>query len=719
MSSLDPMPDPYGRAIEHDFGHDFNYAVWTPNSSLSFHNVRWDSNYRDIVKYDTQTALDAYLDTVKGEEYTTGASYLKANEPITVGLPFNKCYKYNYLRVTNPAQPLGAGVDEPRTFYYFIVDVKYLAPQSTVLMLQLDVWQTFSRYVQFGRCYVERGHIGIANTLQFNDHGREYLTVPEGLDVGNEYVVTDHMEYVIAQGSNNNFSVMITSSVALDKDPGTLESPNLVTSSGSFFENLPSGCEMYFSSMPNFIEFMEAASDYPWITQGIQSITLVPNTAAWGIDHPGYTGGFEPVEIFGVPMQKVVSGDAMGALRKIADDWRGKISIPSRYSHLLKFKTYPYSVLEMTSYTGTPVILKPEALAMDDLYVGYAFHLVQPGARLVFYPFKYNAKSYASDSAALDDVSADKLPNDYAEYLDVVTGIFNLPQFSLVNDGYLSFMASNAHRVAFSYQSADWSQNRAMGQGITAAEVGRNNIDAAYASMELERSSLMGQAGINAVVKAANGVGAGMNGLMSQGSNFSAGSIIGAGLRNIPVADIAGGLANAGIQANTMTGVADINRSAGQFGVDKNMDLARFAAKGDYANEIAGINARVQDARLLQPSISGQIIGEAFNIAMSKWGVFFRVKTLQAAVRNAIGEYWLRYGYAINRFAVLPASLRVMDKFTYWKLKETYLTSGSCPEAYKNAIRGIFEKGVTVWTNPSDIGTIDLADNDPLPGVTL
>src|SRR6185369_313816 len=150
---------PYGEAIPHEFGHQFNYAVWAPNSSLSFHNVPWDGSYRDIVSYTSQTALDNYLNMVKGPEWTTGASYLKANEPITVNVPFNKCYKYNYLRVTNPAQPLGSGVDEARTFYYFIVGVEYLAPQATRLILQLDVWQTFSRFVTFGRCYIERGHI--------------------------------------------------------------------------------------------------------------------------------------------------------------------------------------------------------------------------------------------------------------------------------------------------------------------------------------------------------------------------------------------------------------------------------------------------------------------------------------------------------------------------------------------------------------------------------
>ena len=61
----------------------------------------------------------------------------------------------------------------------------------------------------------------------------------------------------------------------------------------------------------------------------------------------------------------------------------------------------------------------------------------------------------------------------------------------------------------------------------------------------------------------------------------------------------------------------------------------------------------------------------------------------------------------------------VMTKFTYWKLSETYIKTGPMPEGFKQAIRGIFEKGVTVWADPTYIGTTDLAENKPLEGITL
>jgi hypothetical protein len=60
----------------------------------------------------------------------------------------------------------------------------------------------------------------------------------------------------------------------------------------------------------------------------------------------------------------------------------------------------------------------------------------------------------------------------------------------------------------------------------------------------------------------------------------------------------------------------------------------------------------------------------------------------------------------------------VMTKFTYWKMTEAYISSSMVPEGHKQVLRGIMEKGFTVWANPADIGEIDIADNAPLAGVS-
>jgi hypothetical protein len=58
-----------------------------------------------------------------------------------------------------------------------------------------------------------------------------------------------------------------------------------------------------------------------------------------------------------------------------------------------------------------------------------------------------------------------------------------------------------------------------------------------------------------------------------------------------------------------------------------------------------------------------------------------------------------------------------MSKFSYWKMIETYIVAGGMPEGHKQIIRGILEKGVTVWSSPTDIGNIDFSTNVPLAGI--
>ena len=125
-------------------------------------NVPWNSDYRDVVRFEDQAALDDYLNNSSGPKVTlTGLTYVNPGEPVRIDLPLNSVYKYNYLRVFNPAQPITG--DVPKSFYYFINEPTRAAPNTTLLNIQLEVWQTFGYGVTFGNCYVERGHIGIAN----------------------------------------------------------------------------------------------------------------------------------------------------------------------------------------------------------------------------------------------------------------------------------------------------------------------------------------------------------------------------------------------------------------------------------------------------------------------------------------------------------------------------------------------------------------------------
>lgn len=718
------MPTNVGTA-----GLNFDYTVWTPGTRVELLNVPWDAMYRDVVWFD-QGKLDEFLDSQAIAFFTLDSlTYCKPGSPVRVPLSFNSAWQFNYLRVRNPQQP---GVNDPkRTYYYFINDVRYVNPNTTELVVQLDVWQTFIHKVEVVRAYVERGHMAIACQESFWDYGRKVLTQPEGFDLGSDYVTTDASAAMLCGTSaNKNFAgakmfdeamVVICSTTMLTGDPGTVDNPTMRSAWGSTYEGLPNGCEIYMMKLADFEHFAFELSYAPWVGQGIISITLVPDFPKKGVGDPvnllnkGNCTAWKLTSANRIPHQQ----------RTVMADFRSKINIPARYAGLNKFKVYPYAAVELTTYTGNPLVLKPELVGGSDIEVTQMTHVVPPGPRISFYPFRYGAgQSGTFYGANSFEYGSYEIWSDYgAEFLDMTCGFFNLPQFSITNSGYLTYMASNAHQIAYQYSSADWSQQRALAGN-------QLSFDQASAGMNLaNQMTSIGIGAANASTDIAN-MATGLHGAASVGSAM-AGGLMSGGMAGAALS-AAGTVANSAISINANTQQNAVNTGAmgarnnaqvSNMGYmrDTNKQFADWAARGDYANAIASVNAKVQDAKLIPPTTAGQMGGDAYVLSTIGWGVHAKVKQLQSGVMEVIGEYWLRYGYALNRWVFMPDKYMCMEKMTYWKCKEVYLRSSLCPEYYKGVIRGIFEKGVTIWSDPGDIGYLDtsLAFNKPLTGITL
>jgi hypothetical protein len=412
-------------------------------------------------------------------------------------------------------------------------------------------------------------------------------------------------------------------------------------------------------------------------------------------------------------------------------NWRDHVDIqnyiPDRYNILKKFFTFPYMIVEVTTFNGSALVAKPECWADPHLTLIERFNPVPPNQRIAFSPYKYNAiPGSPTDTIYQTAGDSDEIfGDDNGDFLDFSVYITDLPTIPIVNNGAISYLAANAHGIAFQFQNADWSQQRALNANATSydqASQGMNlmgqltgiGMDLDTATTANANLVAQGRAGINAVT----GIGrAGMAadpaaGLIGAGVDAAAQATNAALTTSVNNANLA--LRNS---ARSNTNAANTNNAA--YMRDTNKKLADWSAKGDYANSIAAINAKVQDAALIQPSVSGQAGGDTFNLVNNNIVVSVRVKMLDHASMKLVGEYWLRYGYAVRQFYTPPASLQCMTHFTYWRMQETYIISSTMPESMKQIIRGIFEKGVTVWSNPPDIGVIDMAINQPLPGITL
>lgn len=680
---------------------------WPAGTHIDLLSVPWDAQYRNIVNFTSRDDLNAYIDNrVETYHRIEGMTYLRPYTPIRVNIPFNRVIANNYVRVNNPRNPVGwEGAertynDRTMPFYYFILDARMISPNTTELHVQLDVWNTYKWDMRAYGGYVERGHVGVANTPRMTDYGATYLTVPEGIDLGNEYAIQMTHRQKITDVSNA--TVLVWSTTELTGDHGTVEQPVLRTAAGTTFEDLPNGASCYsFSDPLKFVGWLGGMANKPWVTQGIVSVMVVPPLGDYGVSPTGSGDMKRPV------------GKSQPKTRDNVQNWREvlKSKIPERYRHLDKFLTFPYCVVELTTNTGAPLALKPELWKDSDFKVREVPYFALPAPRLVIHPLFYN---YGSERTGTTGIS------DGGEFLDVATGIFNFPQFSVVNNGAMLTIASQAHSIQYQNSQADWSHQRTLAGAQTAYD------QAGSAENLAQRQSDLGVGMANSQAALQNQFGAQRAGVSAIGS-------VGMGALSGSPMGLVGGAMSAAMtgvnesinqsERNAMTSLTTGHmRSMTQAGLehsgyvaDSNLSLAKFAAKGDYAQAVAGINARVQDAKLTQPTTSGQVGGEAFNLATDQWGYDVKVKTVGSGAMRMIGEYWLRYGYAVNHFMTI-VKLDVMTKFSYWKFAEYDFTSANIPENYRGAIRGIFEKGVTVWKNPDDIGVTDPGTNKPIEG---
>lgn len=700
----------------------FTPYSWPTDSKATLCRVPWDANYRNVVDWRDQSHKDSYFSSLKSDKCELGSmTYLKPNDPIFVDVPFSKAYSYNYIVVENPKLPVPGEV-EPRKLYYFVTAVGYVAPNTTSIAVQLDVWTTYGDTARFGRCYVERGHVGIAAEMSKptptaaelgparSQVYRRYLTAAEGLDIGNEYLIGDVDAFSIAD-YDHGWAVVIMSTTDLLADWGTTSNPSMTTADGQVTDGLIGGCNVYSLSATDFRQFMKNIRNYPWVAKGIISVTAFPKALL--TDGPS-------VDKDGVTLYYLGTTPDKGFYREIDDVWeRLSKAIPYRYRNLHKLLCYPYSVIELNAYNGSPVLLKPELLNTDTLRLRNISCAVPGHIKIGFYPWAYDSERLVLSeyglpvvSATMDDPTVN-LPVA-GNSLDSCVWLQEMPKFSLVNDNYLNYLASTTHTRDWQYNAAGWQQAKSNASAQLSYDQAQQQIATNRANWNASTQGLLGNVAGNIGNLAMTGANAlGIGGEVSGAADFANG-VLGA----VSGAIGATGWDNMQGIVNNLTGLTELNNNQALQGniASQNLDLAQWAAQGDYENSIAKIEATVQDAALTAPSVIGQAGGSGFSMSNGLFVVQTRFKTIDQNHMHIIGEYWLRYGYAVREFMQVPENLSCMEHFTYWKMLETSVECALADETSKETIRGIFEKGVTVWRSADEITTWDLSDNDPILG---
>lgn len=195
-----------GNVDVYAYRNEFDYTRWEPNTKLYLTNVLWNGDFEDCVKFASDTERDRWFDEHVTETVAkdpASSMILKTNATIVNGtvkvpVPFDRAAQYNYLVVdvpiiTSAGQPLNyETADGYRRWHFFINDLAYSAPSTTVLTLALDVWTQYINTVGFNYFLLERGHAPVheSDTDEYLANPMdncEYLLAPD-VDFGGDTV---------------------------------------------------------------------------------------------------------------------------------------------------------------------------------------------------------------------------------------------------------------------------------------------------------------------------------------------------------------------------------------------------------------------------------------------------------------------------------------------------------------------------------------------------
>ena len=110
------------------------------------------------------------------------------------------------------------------------------------------------------------------------------------------------------------------------------------------------------------------------------------------------------------------------------------------------------------------------------------------------------------------------------------------------------------------------------------------------------------------------------------------------------------------------------------------------------------------------PAPVGAYTGDPWADEMAQRAYVVKVRTQSKSALTQAGMYMLRYGIASNKLYNRP-NLTPCRHYTYWRADDMWLTNDIAPNDALDAIRDRFAAGVTIWSDPTEIGGDYLAAN--------
>lgn len=364
-----------GNVDVYAYENTFDYSRFKPNARLKMCNVPWCGDYENVVKFENDTARDAWFDALKGDVLNLDSMFnVKPDGSAKVPVPVTSAQGYNYLvvdlpRMTSDAQPIEyAGGERKARYFYFILDAQQLSPNSTRLVLSLDMWTTYINDMRFDYILLERGHAPVAASPV-----ADYLASPRD---NSAYLLTADVNtggepYIERSRAVKNYSAVgqracIATACNLQGDFGTSTAPTVPAHSEPDTSGILAS-RVYSVAVEDLQGLLRAMEkNAPWIKQCVLGVFFAPSELLT------QSGGFT---LWGVNLTVC---DAVQEVETFLQPGISDFGYPAQAAPFAKLYTYPYAAIRVSDERGASSLVRVEDLGAQGIELASAVNLVMP-----------------------------------------------------------------------------------------------------------------------------------------------------------------------------------------------------------------------------------------------------------------------------------------------------------------------------------------------------
>ena len=343
-------------------------------------------------------------------------------------------------------------------YYCQVVKYEYVNDKVLKFYLGIDVLMTFFQgdfAATIGQVNVQRQHLikDHYKNAYFHLASRDYLQVTQP--------VICHQKFWSLYDDQNNagndekydkFHVVFQCSADLSADFGDYDEPVLKTSKGVRYDNITSPVNLYAVALNDANKLFDALSDYPWISQNIKQIMMIPDKLIDTGDLKDVTmqsGDFQGLKEFeNGKMSRSNKGMDLSMLQTSFNDMINMMTSDESLKRLLRednhLINHNYFKILATNWSGRQVTIEPEMLPSRGLEMHYQ-GVVGYDNKAVFYVEEYGSSAETGQKDYNYD-GKKSLSTPRGMYLDASLQFDAWDTLPIMIDNYKMSLANSAYQ---------------------------------------------------------------------------------------------------------------------------------------------------------------------------------------------------------------------------------------------------------------------------------